>query len=273
MTALPPSPRHPADEPAVRRGDGRRPGRLEGRRIVISGGGSGIGRAVAERCFAEGAVVSVVGRRPEPLAQVQQLIGGHAVSADLRNEDEAVRAVDECARRMGGIDGLVNAVGVLDVCTFEQSDLARWNASILANLTAPFLVSRAALPHLRAAAEAGAGSAIVNIAALAALMPGVSSPAYSASKAGLLQYSRTIAAELAPAIRVNCVCPGAVDTPMVSGFLSMPDVDREHFISRYRLGRLAGPDEIANVVAFLLSDEAACVIGSTFVADGGRAYR
>lgn len=273
MTPLEMKTRTSAEQAEVQSRPARRAGRLEGRRIAITGGGSGIGRAVAERCFAEGAVVSVLGRRHDQLAQVQKLTGGFAISADLRVEGETVRAIDECARRMGGIDGLVNAVGVLDVCTLEESDLARWNASILANLTAPFLASRAAVPHLREAADAGAGSAIVNIAALAALMPGVSSPGYSAAKAGLLQYSRTIAAELGPAIRVNCVCPGAVDTPMTNGFLAMPDVSREHFISRYRLGRMAEADEVANVVAFLLSDEASCVIGSTFVADGGRAYR
>ena len=250
-----------------------RKGRLEGRRIAITGGGTGIGRAVAELCASEGAITAVLGRRMDQLTQVQALTGGIAVSVDLRDEEATTRAIDECARGMGGLDGLVNAVGALDVGKLEQTDLARWNESLQVNLTAPFLASRAALRHLRSAAAAGKSAAIVNIAALAALMPGVSSAGYSAAKAGLLQYSRTIAAELAPDIRVNCVCPGAVDTPMTNGFLAMPDSDRAGFISRYALGRMARADEIANVVVFLLSSEASCVIGSTFIADGGRSYR
>ncbi|WP_107313331.1 MULTISPECIES: SDR family NAD(P)-dependent oxidoreductase [Burkholderia cepacia complex] len=250
-----------------------RKGRLEGRRIAITGGGTGIGRAVAELCSTEGAVISVLGRRSEHLAHVQAMTGGFAVSVDLRDENATTRAIDDCVRWMGGLDGLVNAVGALDVGKLEETNLTRWNESILVNLTAPFLACRAALPHLRNAADAGKSAAIVNIAALAALMPGVSSAGYSAAKAGLLQYSRTIAAELAPDIRVNCVCPGAVDTPMTSGFLATSTADREGFISRYALGRMAQADEIANVVAFLLSSDASCVIGSTFVADGGRSYR
>ena len=248
-------------------------GRLDGRRIVITGGGSGIGLAVARLCAAEGATISVLGRRQEPLTHARAATGGHAVCVDLRDEAAAIRAIDECADWMGGLDGLVNAVGVLDVARLDETTLKRWNDSLLANLTAPFLACRAALPHLHTAVRAGKSPAIVNIAALAALMPGVSSAGYSAAKAGLVQFSRTIAAELAPAIRVNCVCPGAVDTPMTNGFLAMPGADRDHFISRYALGRMAEPAEIANVVAFLLSSEASCVIGSTFIADGGRSYR
>lgn len=254
-------------------GDSTFKGRLRGRRIVITGGGTGIGRAVAEDCVAEGATICVLGRRREQLEQVRALTGGFAISVDLRDETMATRAIDECAQHMAGIDGLVNAVGVLDVCTLEENDLVRWNESIAANLTAPFLACRAALRHLREAANSGESAAIVNIAALAGLMPGVSSAGYSAAKAGLLQYSRTIAAELGPAIRVNSVCPGAVDTPMTNGYLAMPKVDRHGFISRYALGRLACAHEVANVVTFLLSSEASCVIGSNFVVDGGRAYR
>lgn len=255
-------------------GDQRRcRGRLEGRRIAITGGGSGIGRAIAERCVQEGAAVSVIGRRAEKLAEVQALTGAHAIRADLREESAATQAIEDSAQLMNGLDGLVNAAGVLDVCRFEEINLERWNESILINLTVPFLACRAALPHLHQAIKAGKSPAIVNIAALAALMPGVSSAGYSAAKAGLLQFSRTIAAELGPAIRVNSICPGAVDTPMTNSFLETPGADRDAFISRYKLGRLADAAEIAAIATFLLSSEASSVIGSTIVADGGRAYR
>lgn len=249
-------------------------GRLQGRRIAVTGGGSGIGRAVALWCAQEGAAVAVLGRRAETLAEVVAETGGFMQPADLRDEQSATAAIDACAQHLGGLDGLVNCVGVLDVGGLEGLDLARWNASLLANLTAPFLCCRAALRHLREVARTGNDAAIVNVAALAALRPGVSSAAYSAAKAGLLQFSRTIAAELAPAIRVNCVCPGAVDTPMTQGFLAdKPPAAGQSFVARYALGRLAQPQEIAGLVGFLLSDEASCVIGSTYVADGGRAYQ
>lgn len=249
-------------------------GRLQGRRIVVTGGGSGIGRAVALRCAQEGASVAVLGRRPQMLAAVAAATGGFAHAVDLRDESAANAAMDACAQRLGGLDGLVNGVGVLDVGRLEDLDLPRWNESLLANLTVPFLCCRAALRHLRSAADAGSDAAIVNISALAALRPGVSSAGYSAAKAGLLQFSRTIAAELAPAIRVNCVCPGAVDTPMTQGFLKgKPSAARDGFVARYALGRLACPEEIAALVSFMLSDDASCVIGSTYVADGGRAYQ
>jgi len=245
-----------------------------GRRILVTGGGSGIGRAVALRCAQEGARVAVVGRRSEPLVEVASVTGGIPVCADLRDEHAAARAVDECAQRMDGLDGVVNSAGVLGIGKLEELDAAQWNESLLINLTAPFFVCRAALPHLRHAAQQGNSAAIVNVAALAALRPGVSSAAYSAAKAGLLQFSRTIAAELAPSIRVNAVCPGAVDTPMTSDFLEgKPRNVRDGFIARYALGRLARPEEIAAVIAFLLSSDASCVIGSTCVVDGGRAYQ
>lgn len=248
--------------------------RLAGRRIVIAGGGTGIGRAVALRCAQDGAATAVLGRRTEPLAEVAALTGGHFVSADLRQERAAIAAIDDCAARMGGLDGLVNCVGALDVGELEAIDLAQWTDSVQTNLTAPFLTCRAALPHLRRTAGAGHEAAIVNIAALAALRPGVSSSAYAAAKAGLVQFSRTIASELAPSIRVNCVCPGAVDTPMTNGFLQdKPESERASFVARYALGRMARPDEIAAVVSFLLSSEARCVIGSNYVVDGGRSYQ
>lgn len=248
--------------------------RLRGHRILVTGGGSGIGRAVALRCAQEGAHVAVVGRRAGPLAEVESLTGGVSLCADLRDEYAAARALDECARRMGGLDGVVNSAGVLSIGKVEELDAARWNDILLVNLTAPFFVCRAALPHLRRAAESGSSPAIVNVAALAALRPGVSSAAYSAAKAGLLQFSRTIATELAPSIRVNAVCPGAVDTPMMHGFLEdKPESVRDSFIARYALGRLGRPEEVAAVIAFLLSRDASCVIGSTYVVDGGRAYQ
>ncbi len=244
--------------------------RLEGRKIVIVGGGTGIGKATAMRCCEEGAAVTVIGRRPEPLAAVAQLTGCHAVAADARDEVQIVSALQQSAELMGGIDGVANVAGVLATTPLEDLGLCEWEESLRSNLTAPYLVCRAALPYLRRSEK----SAIVNVAALAAIRPGVSSAAYSAAKAGLVQFSKTIAAQLGPAIRVNSVCPGVVDTPMTNGFLAdKSDAARSEFLGRYSTGRMSDPIDIANVILFLLSYEASSVIGSNYVIDGGRAYQ
>ncbi|WP_033923928.1 SDR family NAD(P)-dependent oxidoreductase [Sphingomonas sp. 35-24ZXX] len=244
--------------------------RMEGRKIVVVGGGTGIGRATAIRCAQEGAAVAVIGRRPEPLEEVAALTQGFAAAADARSEAGIRAAIDRAAQHMGGIDGLVNAVGVLATTPLDDLGLDEWEDSLRSNLTAPYLVCRAALPHLRAAGSA----AIVNVAALAAIRPGVSSAAYSAAKAGLVQFSKVIGAQLAPAIRVNSVCPGVVDTPMTSAYLNdKSESEAAAFLGRYSTGRMSDPVEIANVILFLLSDEASSMIGCNYIADAGRAFQ
>jgi NAD(P)-dependent dehydrogenase (short-subunit alcohol dehydrogenase family) len=190
--------------------------------------------------------------------------------ADARNSKDVRRALAEIDDRMGGLDGLVNAAGVLNTTRVDDLDDATWDAVLESNLTATFLVCREALPYLRRSPNA----AIANVAALAAVLPGVASVAYSAAKAGVIQLSKVLAAQLAPGIRVNSVCPGAVDTAMTRGFLDDKSPEqREAFIARYASKRLATPDELANLLCFLISNEASCITGSNFVADGGRAYR
>lgn len=246
------------------------PGRLRNKRVVVAGGGSGIGRAAAVLCAREGAQVAVVGRRPERLEEVAALSGGLAYAADLRDSVQARAAVEWANAAMGGIDGLVNAVGVLDTTRIEAIDDALWHEVIASNLTATFLMCREALPYLRV----GNNAAIVNIAALAAITPGVASVAYSAAKAGVIQLSHTLAAQAATTVRVNCLCPGAVDTDMTRGFLhDKSEGEIAAFRARYACRRLAEPEEIAGLIGFLLSDEASYITGSNFVADGGRSYR
>lgn len=244
--------------------------RLSGKRIVIAGGGTGIGRAAALLCAREGAKVVVIGRRYAPLEEVASAIGGSAFAADVRDAAAARGAIYHAARTLGGIDGLVNAVGVLDTSRIDDIDDANWTAVIANNLGATFLMCREALPSLRSSPSA----AIVNIGALAAVVPGVASVAYSAAKAGVVQLSQVLAAQEAPGVRVNCVCPGAVDTDMTRSFLAeKTDAERIAFTARYACKRMALPDEIASLIVFLLSDEASYITGSNFIADGGRAYR
>lgn len=245
-------------------------GRMENRKVLIAGGGTGIGRATAMVCVQEGAEVTVIGRRPGPLDSVSAETGCHRIPADALNEGELAAAVERAHSLMGGLDGVVSAVGVGATQRFEEEDLASWRSSIDSNLTAPFLVCRTVLPYLRKSSTAS----IVNVSALAGIRPGVSSSAYSAAKAGVIQFSRTIAAQLAPEIRVNCVCPGVVETPMTNGFLANKTADeRKSFLARYAVNRMADPVEIARVIVFLLSSEASNVYGSNYVVDGGRSYQ
>lgn len=243
---------------------------LSGARILITGGGSGIGRATAMLCAERGARIAVLGRRSAPLEELTAAVGGVAVSCDITDPIMVTAAVTHAANALEGIDGVVNAAGELDTTTIDAMSFARWNAVVQTNLAGAFLVSQAALPHLRRSSQAS----IVNVAALAAIRPGVASVAYSAAKGGLVQLSKTMAAQLAPAIRVNCVCPGAVDTAMTQGFLAdKSEAERATFVGRYACNRLAGAEEIAPLLAFLVSRDAAYVSGSNYVIDGGRAYQ
>lgn len=235
--------------------------RLAGRRVLITGGAAGIGRATALRCLAEGASVALLDLHADQLAATAAELGcsGHAV--DVTDEERVADAVAAAAGRMGSIDGIVNAAGIMLRGSIGDVDGATWRRVIDVNLTGPYLVIRAAMSHLSAAQ----GASIVNIASGQALLP--NSPdraAYSASKGGVLNLSRALAAELAPRIRVNCVCPGLVDTAMADGV--------RHNTGNYALGRIADPQEITAAVAFLLSAEASFVTGAALAVDGGRSF-
>jgi len=174
-------------------------------------------------------------------------------------------SVAGAAEFLGGIDGVVNAAGITEVAPLESTDFAMWRRVMAVNLDGTFLVCRACLAHLREAPFA----TIVNIASGQALLPGASLSAYAASKGGVLTLSRALAAELAPRIRVNSVCPGIVDTPMVSGNAvrsAAPD------LGRYALKRMASAQEIAQALLFFTGTESAFVTGAALAVDGGRTF-
>lgn len=251
----------PRTEPALR---------LAGRRILITGGASGIGRRTAEICIEEGAQVALFDRNAELLAQVAEEIGAVTYAVDLTDEAAVNAAIDQAAAAMGGIDGLVNSAGVLmnGPRGLENITTAEWNRVLSINLTAPFVVSRGAIKYLK---EAPGRASVVNVASGAGLVPSPAGPAYGSAKAGLIMLAHYIAHEFGPGVRANSVSPGATDTPMLDQ--SRAKTGGKLGPSDNALDRIATAEEMARTIVFLLTDEASYITGSAIAADGGRAYR
>lgn len=241
-----------------------KPGRrLTGRHILITGAASGIGRAVAELFAAEGARTALLDCDADRLAAVAAATGGRAVVADVAAEASVRGAVAAAAKAMGGIDGIVNSAGVAIASPLGETDTASWRRALDVNLTGPFLICREALDYLRLAPAA----TIVNIASGQALLPAAGAGPYAASKGGLVAFTKVLAAELAPKIRANAICPGMVDTPMVAAAKN-----RGLSLDPYALKRMADPAELAAAILFLTSAESSFVTGVTLAVDGGRTY-
>lgn len=240
--------------------------RLLGRGILVTGAAQGIGRAIAELFAAEGAQVALLDVNKSALRDVATQTGGTALACDLRDEEAIPRMVDVAATALGRLDGVVNAAGIHDSGSIEETSPARWREVMEVNLTAPFLVCRAALRHL----TAHAGSTIVNISSGVGLAPFANRAAYATSKGGLITLGKVLAMELAPSIRVNTVCPGLIDTPMtaaLAGYNSHKDL-----LQRYALRRLGRDVEVAQAVLFLSTTASSFVTGATLAVDGGRTF-
>ena len=236
-------------------------GRLRGRRILITGAASGIGQRTAELFAAEGAALTLLDCDRKRLASVARETGGTAVETDVTQEPSVTRAVEQGAGAMGGIDGVVNAAGIVIHGSVLDVGLADWKLVLDVNLTGTYIVVRCCLPWLVKAPFA----TIVNIASGQGLLPNnPGMTAYAASKGGVVNLTRALAAELAPSIRVNSVCPGMVDTPMTAGL--------ERDLDRYALGRIAEPLEIAQSILFLTATESSFITGTALAVDGGRTF-
>ncbi len=243
--------------------------RLVGRKVLITGAASGIGRATAILFAAEGAALALLDCNGDGLKKTAAETGAWTETVDLLETNRVPGAVQRAAEAMGGLDGVVNCAGVSDSAPLADMTPEIWTKVIGVNLTAPYLVCRAALPYLRQAKEAS----VVNIASGQGLLPSGGASAYSASKAGLMGLSRDMAAELGPAIRVNVIVPGVTNTPMIKGLVgAFPNPNDAPFVQRLGLKRIAQPEEVARGILFLISSEASFVTGITLPVDGGRTY-
>jgi NAD(P)-dependent dehydrogenase (short-subunit alcohol dehydrogenase family) len=242
---------------------------------LVTGAGSGIGRAVAVRLAEEGADVVVTSRTKthvgETCALVEEAAGKRPLGLvlDLRDRTSVEAGVRTVAEHFGRVDILSNNAGVDDPGEPPVADTpdAVWDETFAVNVTGVFRLCRAAVPVI------ADGGAIVTVGSTNSLVPRPNAAAYCASKAALLMLTRTLALELAPRrIRANCICPGVVDTPLTRLFLDRADDPvalREAYAKWSPLQRLADAGEIASCVLFLASDEASFVTGAALVADGG----
>ncbi len=238
--------------------------RFAGRKVVVTGGGSGIGAATCRRFAAEGAAVTVFDRNGDAARAVAGAIDGFAEEVDIRRADDVRAAVARSAEAMGGITDLVNNAGVGMAKPLLETTDKEWDLLIGVNLTGTFNCIRAVAPLMLAAGR----GCIVNTTSLNSLRPTPGEGPYSAAKAAVANLTQSAALELAPAVRVNAVAPGMVHTPMTDIVVTNPSwlAAAE---SGTPLARVGTAGEVAEVIAFLASDAAAYVTGQTIVVDGG----
>jgi NAD(P)-dependent dehydrogenase (short-subunit alcohol dehydrogenase family) len=240
-------------------------------RALVTGAASGIGRATAILLAGRGAAVACLDVNADGLAETAAAIGERAlpIPCDVTDLAAVEAAVSQAGADLGGLDAVANVAGVGDF-TGDVAEIApeEWARVLAINLTGPFHVSRAAIRHLRAAG----GGAIVNVSSQFGLVGCLASPAYCASKAGLIGLTRAMAIDhTEEGIRVNCVCPGPVDTPMLAWTDATPELtarERGRTQGRNLSGRSGRPEEIAATIAFLLSDDVGFMSGSVVAVDG-----
>jgi NAD(P)-dependent dehydrogenase (short-subunit alcohol dehydrogenase family) len=244
-------------------------GRLAGRSAIVTGGCSGIGLASARRFAREGAHVVIADVDDDAGKRVADELGGRFVHCDVTDADQVESMVAETHRAFGSVDIALNNAGINppDDASILETGLDAWRRVQEVNLTSVFLCCQAQLPYMR---RQGRGS-IINTASFVAVMGAATSQiSYSASKGGVLAMSRELGVQFArEGIRVNALCPGPVDTPLLRELFSSDPERAARRLVHVPMGRFADPDEIAGAALFLASDDASFITASTFLVDGG----
>jgi 2-keto-3-deoxy-L-fuconate dehydrogenase len=235
--------------------------RFTGRRALVTGAGSGIGAAVARRLHAEGADVVLADVQAEPVEEIAGELGERTTGVRLDVRDE--EAVREAVR---DLDVLANVAGIGSTSTAPDTPLERWEDVFAVNARGTFLCCKHAIPGM---VERGGGS-VVNMASVGGLVGLRNRAAYCASKGAVIALTRALAVDhVEDGVRVNAVCPGTVDSPWVRRLVEEVGESLDALRARQPMGRLGTPDEVAEAVAYLASDDAAFVTGTAFVIDGG----
>jgi NAD(P)-dependent dehydrogenase (short-subunit alcohol dehydrogenase family) len=241
--------------------------RLNKKIAVITGGGSGIGKAIAMAFVREGAQVVIAGRDSKKLALAAEEIGANclAITADISHANDVQKLVSAALEKFKRVDILVNNAAVLLPGTAETLSEQDFDQTFNINVRGLWLLSRAVLPHMRAA---GDGS-IINIGSVLSLLGARNRVAYSASKGAVVAMTKAMALDhAAENIRVNCICPGIVETELVAKFNTDENVRRQR-VAMHPMGRFGRPDEVANAAIYLASDESGWTTGSNLTVDGG----
>lgn len=224
--------------------------RFSGKHVVVTGAASGLGLAIAQAAEAEGATITAIDRVASPFANSR--------ICDISDEEQVKRALSS----LGRIDAVVNSAGIARRAKVDETDMADYDAVMAVNVRGAFLVSKYALPHLRAY-----GGAVLHLSSGVATTGTRNRAAYSASKGAIISLTKNMAMDYAAdKVRVNCLCPGFVNTPLLA---SLPPERKARLESLHPLGRLGEAEDVAHMALFLISDHASWITGQAIAVDGG----